>query len=412
MFPRRRTCAALGALLCAIGSGGRAVAHDGHTFGNPFHEATVSAAADLATTEHKLVFVYVTAPGRPAPEFLETPSWKDWRALDLLILETVAVRMNADTLSQQLPGFDVDLEELPLVLLLDTQGRVLHSFAGDLDAEQLDAELHTRLRGAAALERARQVAAGASREDPIGFERLAATLARNGQIAEALAEYRRCVDVGLVHNTIYAAARRRFVFKELVALAKEHDLARRMLADLKRDMQETLLKKRDNPNVARNLAELNFCLGQPADTLEFYDRLPERSRARQVLFDWVIEQLVDRRRYEEVLAMVEPQQAFRQEVIMARGRRFKCAETPDMRHERGTKAFAVARGALLVEALVATGQAAEAQQLARQVLRFRDDDVTRGLLREHLRRADGVAGEELLSALGLNPTSRTVRDGQ
>ncbi len=362
-------------------------AHDGHTFGNPFHPVPVRKACLLARREHKLVFVYATAPGKAAPTYLERPSWRHWRALDLLIREAVAVKVNGADGDTELSAYESATDSLPLILLLDADGRELHRLTGDVSVDELNTKLTEWLSDAGTLERARRAAANANSESPIGRERLAAALARSGQIEAALDEYKWCVNVAMVKNPIYANARRRFVCKTLVALAAEHPQARTMVARLQNEMEHILLHERDHPNIARNVAELNLCLGQPERTLSLYDRLPERSRAKQILFDSVIDQLVQHRRYEEVLATVEPLQAFRQEVIMARSRRFACAETPDMRNERGTKTFAVARGAMLVEALAASDHTDEAEKLLRAILRFQDDDECQELLMQHIRRS-------------------------
>jgi len=76
----------------------RSSAHPAHKFGCPFHTVSVAETHKLARDEFKIVFIYVTEPGASACSFLERPTWDDWLALDLLVLETVAIKsMRAGT---------------------------------------------------------------------------------------------------------------------------------------------------------------------------------------------------------------------------------------------------------------------------------------------------------------------------
>ena len=384
----QRTRASLvGAALAVAFGAWELRAHDGHTFGNPFHDVSPKEACALAAQEYKLVFVYVTKPGDAAPPHLERPSWRDWQALDLLIREMVAVRVDGAAAARELPQCTLREDELPIVLVLDAEGNEQHRGSGSMDMERLNRELTRWLQGTAAVERARQAAARADEHNPIGKERLAAALVRSGDIDGALEIYRWCVEVACVKNSVYGGARRRFIFKTLAALAAEHPAAEELLRRLQREMEEALLGDADDPNIARNFAELNLCVKQEDRSLAVYDRLPERSRARQILFDRVLGQLVAARRYEEVLGIADAETVFRQEVRMARSRRFLCAETPEMRDERGTRMFAIARGGLMVECLAGVGRTEEAGRLVERVLTYQDDGATRSLLRDHLRRA-------------------------
>lgn len=394
-LPRQRTRALLlGTALGLTLGASVSRAHDGHTFSNPFHDVSVEDACALAAQEYKLVFVYVTKPGEAAPAYLERPSWRAWRAIDPLIREMVAVKVDGTAAARELPHCTLRADRLPVMLVLDHDGTERHRSSGAASVEQLTHNLSSWLQDASAVERARKAAAQADERNPMGKERLAAALARSGNIDAALDAYRWCIEVGCVKNSIYGAARRRFIFKSLHALAEEHPAAGEMLLRLQREMEATLLGKADDPNIARNFAELNLCLKQTDRSLALYDRLPERSRARQILFDRVLDQLVAARRYAEVLDSADAESVFRQEVLLARGRRFLCAETPDMRNERGTRVFAIARGSLMVECLAGVGRTEKARRLAERVLRYQNDAATRRLLRNHLQR---VKAESLLS---------------
>ena len=111
--------------------------------------------------------------------------------------------------------------------------------------------------------------------------------------------------------------------------------------------------------------------------------------------------MIEHRRYDEVLALADPLRTFRQEVQMARQRSILWEEDPQARAERGTRAFAVARGAALVEALAASKRGQEARTLIDKILRFDDRPQTRDLLKHHAQRA---GNEELITYVQSRPT--------
>jgi hypothetical protein len=78
-------------------------------------------------------------------------------------------------------------------------------------------------------------------------------------------------------------------------------------------------------------------------------------------------------------------------------RRAPTDEPPEACLERGTRAFAIRRGAALVEALAALGRTEEAKELMERVVRFDDSPHTLSLLKNHVRRA---GHEELADQIG------------
>lgn len=372
-----------GAIVAGLAAAPVAIAHRGHAFGSPFHEITLSEACALAGDEHKLVFAYVTAPGRGVPAYLERPTWAEWQAVDLLIRETVAVRLDGRAHAESLAPYKLDAP--PAMLLLERDGRLLRALPGDLGAARLRAALVEVLSDPAALARVRAAVAQDGPEDPLARERLAETLVRHGQPAEGLAEYVWCVQTGLAKDPIYAKARRRLLYQSVLALAEHYPAARTALVAQRDAMERELLDERFNPHRVHDLAELNRCLEDEARSLALFDRLPEHHKVRHVLFDYVVGQLVAQQRYDEVLAIVDPLRAFREEARIARIRQALWDQTPDARTQRGTRDFAVARGGVLLEALIGARRDAEARQLVDAILRFDGRAETVELLRQHAR---------------------------
>lgn len=397
---RHRTAAHLAryglAGLVMLGwSAARTAAHRGHGFGNPFHAVSLTEACQLAREELKLVFVFATEPGGSAFQYLEQPTWADWRAIDLLIRETVAVKLEPRQNAAELRPYAI--EQYPAMLLLDSDGGERCRLTGQLSAAQLMQALAADLSAEDSIARVQAAVEKTNGEDPFTRERLAHALARCGKLDQALEEYLWCLEVGLRQNIPYAAARRRLLLKAFVRLTEQHPPARAALLARRAAMEQILRGERDSANLARDLAELNRCLNDEARNLTLYDQLPPRSKARHILFDRVLDQLVEHKRYDEVLAVLDPQRAFLQEARLARIQGGEAERSPQAAQQRGTRAFAVARGAALVEALAGTGRAAEARTLIDAILKYEDSPQTRALLKEHVGR---VANQQLLDYLG------------
>jgi hypothetical protein len=221
-----------------------------------------------------------------------------------------------------------------------------------------------------------------------GFGNPFHALVRCGKFDQALEEYLWCLEVGLRQNILYAAARRRLLLKGFVSLTEQYPPARAALLERRAAMEQALRGDQDSANLARDLAELNCCLGNEARNLALYDQLPPRSKARHILFDRVLDQLVECRRYGDVLAVLDPLRVFSQEAHLARIRGGSNERGPEAAQQRGTRAFAVARGAALVEALAGAGRVKEAHALIKAILRYDDTPETRALLKQHAGRAN------------------------
>ena len=377
-------------------------AHPSHSFNNLFHDVSLREACALASQECKLVCVYVTKPNGRACKYLELPTWRDWRVIDLLILETVVIKLDARRDADQLARYKLD--ELPVILLLNVDGSERRRLSGTLSADQFAIELSRELNADDSVARVRQAVQQAGDQDFLARERLAATLARHGAWDDALREYRWCLEVGLQQKIPFATTRRRLVLKKFVELTEQYPPARKVLEERRAALERTLRDERDDVNLARTLAELNLCLNNEARTLALFDELPAGRRARRILFDRVLEQLIQHQRYDEVLALVDPLQTFAQEAHLAKLSRVRGGEQPEARQERGTRAFAIARGATLVEALAGVERSDEARALIDRILAYDNTPPTRELLKHH---AEQAASPELVKYI-----EETARDNR
>lgn len=365
---------------------GTAAAHENHDFGSVFHDVPFGEACDIARDEFKLVCVYVRPKDESVPDYLETPSQRDWRTIDLLLRECVMTRYDPATAAANLDG---EFDDAPLVVFADAEGAERFRLPGHPTPTELDDALSDEFCETGAVQRAREALKARGPDQPLARERLASVLARCGDKDAALREYMWCVRKGLRdrRNAQYAAGRRQLLFMHIAAFAKKYPPARDAI-ERERAQMEKLLLENDNANLARDLDQLNRSLGERKRSLELYTRLTEdHRRARHVLFDRIIDLLIEARRYEHVLKLVDPQRAFRQEVMVARRQKRFWNDAPESSLLRGQRLFAVGRGAAFVEALVATDQAAAGKELIDAIVRFDDADSTIAKLRQHAARA-------------------------
>jgi|GEM_PF-5199480 len=381
----------LGILLIATLVQAIAQAHPDHAFGKPLHFISLEEARELAETEYRIVFVYVGRHGEKTPDFFEQPDWNDWIMLDLLVRETVGIMAGGTQANEIVEQYGVT--KLPTVLLLNTDGTERRRLPAPISLAELIDELRRDLSGEDTVKRIRRAVAGGGLREMYIRERLAQALMRAGDYPAACREYLWCLNDGLRQDLTYAAARRRLFLKGFLQLAMLYPPAREALIAWRSAREQELRDNPDDHNLARNWAAVNACLGDREHTLALHDALPERAKARHILFTESMPLMIDKRRYREVLNRVDPTRAFRQDCALARMRGRAYNEGDGAEFERGTRSYAAARAAALVEALGAVGKTDEAVALIQRIVKFYDTPRVRGWLDEGVRRS----GDEKLA---------------
>ncbi len=367
--------------LLLVGSVRPGFAHIGH-LGGAFHAETLAKACELARSESKLIFLYVSEPGARGIGYLERPTWRDDRLMHLLVCETVIATVARDAEPELLSRLGI--EQVPAVYLL-TPGLEVHGqWPGRPPAARLLSALLPVLSDDDAVARAHAALRAKGADDYFSRERLARALARGEAHDEATREFRWCLETSVRIRAGLPAVRRRVLFKRLAEYVAEHPPTKALADETRREVEALLLGERDDPVLARDLAELNCHLRDDARSLALFDKLPPERLARHGLFDRVCAALIEQRRYAEVLALIEPLAAFREEAALTRQPYRILSAPPADRLPRGTRGFAVERGILLVEVLVGVGRAEDAQRLLTAILRFDNRLKTWRMLRERV----------------------------
>ena len=389
----------LGPLVLALAAG-PAGAHIG-SYDSALHAHSIPLARRLALPEGKLLLVHVSEdPARGLPYF-RWPTPESRRALDLFVRETVITELDVQTDADQVSELGVSA---PALVLMDPSGSVLWSFEGELGLRSLVRRTGRWFEGQDARARVELALENKGREHDFTRGRLAAVLARNGELELALGEYGWCLERAVTGRSPAAVARRARLLEELGELAERLPRAEALIEELLLQIERRLHAEEDEL-LARDYARWNHARGLGERTLATYRALEVGSRARRGLFDAVFDELVRDGDHEEALRAIRPLEAFLGEVAHVERTAVTRPALAAQGSGRGTRSFALRRGGGLVEALAATGRDEEARVLLEAILCFDDTPETRGLMREHL----GRSGSTTLLPLVAERRGKEVR---
>jgi hypothetical protein len=375
---RHLLCALMSACLLLLAWSGIAIAHPGY-YNTAFHAHDVEEARALAEREHKQIFVAVTTPERDGWPVFRWPDATNQALVDLLVRETVIVELDTVRSARELPWREHHGEAL---LLLGSNGELRRELPVDAPPRALLRTLERDFSSDAAIDRIARAIEDLGEDHFVSRERLAHALHAAGRHDEALAEFRWCSEAAIEARSRAAEARRPYVWTGLARLARESDDAEALLASSRAVATERVVAAPEERKLAHDLGRLNAMLGESAANAALFDRLPRTARARHSLVDSLLGELVEARRYDEVLLLVHPVQAWQGEVEIYRRNRIRRPASAERGRGRGTRNFVVERGLALVEALAGEGDRARSLELHRALLEFENSPRVRGGLRD------------------------------
>ena len=356
-------------------------------FAEPFSELGFDAASKKAAQTGKIVLVdfYTTwcAPCR----LLDKRTWTDAEVIKVLREKTVALRMDAEKETELAKRYAI--EAYPTVLLLKPDGTELDRLVGYRDPKTFLADFDAALKGRDAATRAQEKRPSAGTNDPMARMESASSLAAKGHDAQALEEYLWCFDHGSEARPSFALMQVSVLLDRLKDLASRYPAAQRALESRRDARQTKLLSGTTDRQLATELVRLNEALGQKERNLAVFGRLPVGSPARDAVISLLINQLLDAKRYADVLGGTDGNDAFAQQVVlfndMVDGLNPK---NPDKRlYEESYRRSTVTWGAHFFQALAGLNKNQQARELAQQMLKFDDSAATRSTLTEAATRA-------------------------
>lgn len=227
----------------------------------------------------------------------------------------------------------------------------------------------------------------------------AQALDRDGRLAEALAEYLWCYDVGMPRIPALGGVRGSYLLGFIARLGERHPAALNALNARRDAAERRVLASADDFEAASTLTYINRALKDEPRSLEFHDRLPVGDPRREAIGKLLFEPLTAAQRYQEA-AQAKPYHSMSGHFEMVAGREPKGA-TPALTEQlkQNQRNYVIRSAAKDIEVLVGVGDLEHAADLAMRVLAFDSSPETTALLESHVARA-GRPG--LLAALRKN----------
>lgn len=222
---------------------------------------------------------------------------------------------------------------------------------------------------------------------------------RTGQLDAALTEFLWCYDEGMPGIASYNGIRNNMLPNLIGQIAKTYPPALAALRERRDKAEQRMFDTPDDRTGAMNVAALNTALGEPARNLELFDRLPAQDPQRQMLLFRIFDQLVEARRYSDVVRTLSPAQmaaqfdgSTQQRIVLPP----TMSDSDRARFAQMQREGLVKTTARNIEVLAGAGDLENAQVLAGKLLSYDNSDQTKALLRKH---ADRAGHPELFAPL-------------
>jgi thiol-disulfide isomerase/thioredoxin len=356
-------------------------------FAGQFSNLSFDAASKMAGQTGKIVLVdfYTTWCG-PC-KMLDKTTWTDAGVIQLLQEKTVALRLDAEIETNLAAHYKI--QAYPSVLLLKPDGTELDRLVGYRDARTFIADFNAALSGKNSIARAKEALAAAGTNDPMARMQYAMSLAQRGMEAEALEEYLWCFDHGQEASPAFVGVRLSFLLNDIKQLGAHYPAAVKALESRRDERQARVLAGAADRQTIMDLVRLNNALDQNEKNLAVLDGLPAASPLRETVASLIMDQLLEAKRYADVLAGQDAKAAF---VKLADRFNETLAAMPKDnpmrgRMEENLRTYTVAMGAHPFEALAGLKRNDEARELAKEILKFDASPATRTALAKAANRA-------------------------
>ncbi|MEO5802510.1 MAG: protein kinase [Verrucomicrobiota bacterium] len=146
-----------------------------------------------------------------------------------------------------------------------------------------------------------------NRNDPKARRNLAQALVLSGKNEQALEEFMWCWDHGKETKDFHST-RVVYVLADISSLGMKYPPAFDALRKRRDDIENKLLDGKGGDEIS-DLSYLNSHLKDSGRTLALFDRLPTNSPVRKEMFGHLLGQLIEAKRYEDILALLDPEKA-------------------------------------------------------------------------------------------------------
>jgi thiol-disulfide isomerase/thioredoxin len=349
----------------------------------PFRDLSFADASKAAATEGKLVFIdfYTTWCG-PC-KMLDEQTWTDAKVGQLVGEKAVALKLDAEK-EGLAAAKRYKIAAYPTLLLLKADGTEVDRIVGFREPAKFIAEFTAAVNGKPSLARATEAVSTAANDRDAVKARydLARELMRQGRLADALAEYLWCFDVGMVQVSSYSGVRLSFLLGDLERMAKTYIPAREAMEARCSEAEKRLLADPSDRNAGAEFAALCSHLGEDSRLLALFDQFPAGDKRRAALGHRAYKLLREKHRYADALEAVPYR-------VMAMPFDMNTRRPPqaDARMEEANRRYVIGSGLDSIEVLAGAGDLDHAREMIDKLVAFDSTDDTKKQIAKRLAQA-------------------------
>jgi thioredoxin-related protein len=340
-----------------------------------FRALDLEAAVSAARSEHKCVLVVFGRAGSAEAKKLDMTTWIETKVREWIALKAVPIKLDLDRNDDV--ATKLRIHSVPTTVFLNDQGREVDRITGYVDGRTFLAETRAIFGGVDPLERAQKHLAEAPDAPRLRMD-VAMALGDRGDFDAALDQLLWCWDHGREADSTFEEARRTFLLRELMRLARIHPKTADALSARARMLFEKITTCAAAAEDVTDFLLLNRNLQQEDRTLAAFDALDPNSEAcaalRAQLGPLIVDPLIDARRYAEAVERIgDPRAHFNRLVAAFR------TECERLERDHPTEAFTAIdtnrralrnQAARIHEALLGAKQYDESEAYAKLVLLF------------------------------------------
>ncbi len=204
-----------------------------------------------------------------------------------------------------------------------------------------------------------------------------------GQYEAATKDFLWCFDTGMKKVSSYTGVRSSYVIEMLAEIGKKHPPALAALRERQAAASAALERDRSDPTPLIEISGLNRALGEDARTLALFDSFPpEEKTQRNVLAYIVTDQLLEARRYKDIVQAQPYSRMSQMLAVTANGiNSLPESRRPEMRRQ------VLESAAKNLEALAGAGDTANAKELLTALIAIDSSPETKALMQKHITRS-------------------------
>lgn len=388
----------IGSLACIAALGALILVSCGQAE-EPFFDGTFKAACETASKTKQIVLIdFYTTWCLPCKK-LDQTTWKDKAVRAWLKEYCVSLKIDAEKDEALAKKFQ--LASFPTIVLVKPDGTEMDRLVGYKSPADFLAEAKETLAGKDGIARAKEKLVGKNKDNPTLRMALGDTLARRGRHEEALKEYVWCLEHGPKHDATFSTPP---LYMQIHFLARTFEPAQKLLKERSDAAREAIVQGIASEDNIEDFSFIHRITGKQEEILKLFDELRAKKSPLNKLFDHVVDLLVEKRRYQDVVE-VGGDFAPRVREGIDEVNKFVKGNKLDQAVVRSLKEDLAKEAGRYYEALLGADRPRPAEALCNQLLAFDGSVNTYATLVRHARRVEKSKVVEALLTLAKSALS-------